>query len=245
MNSIPSPATTENNSRDDIVELDAQFGITPALVLSADAGGLTVSAIVSTYNSEEHIRGCLEDLVGQTLYRKGQLEVIVVDSGSDQNEQAVVREFQARYSRIAYIRTEEREGIYAAWNRGIRRSRGRYLTNANTDDRHRQDSLETMAKHLDEQPNVALVYGDVFVTNFKHQTFASHLRCGYHIRPDYSREMMLSGCHMGPQPMWRRSLHEQVGYFDESFRAAGDYEFWCRLAAFFPMRHRSEERRVG
>lgn len=42
---------------------------------------------------------------------------------------------------------------------------------------------------------------------------------------------MLSGCHMGPQPLWRKSIHLEHGYFDEQLAAAGDYEFWCRIAA--------------
>jgi len=31
-------------------------------------------------------------------------------------------------------------------------------------------------------------------------------------------------------PMWRRSLHDRFGYFDESYTSAGDYEFWVRCA---------------
>jgi len=29
-------------------------------------------------------------------------------------------------------------------------------------------------------------------------------------------------------PMWRKSLHKEVGYFDTSFKSAGDYDFWMR-----------------
>src|SRR5208337_1903982 len=96
---------------------------------------ILVSAIVSTYNAERFLRGCLEDLEAQTIAAR--LEIIVVDSGSHQNEQAIVEEFQRRYNNIVYIRTEERESLYAAWNRGVKAARGKYLTNANTDDRHR------------------------------------------------------------------------------------------------------------
>lgn len=197
-----------------------------------------VSAIVSTYNSESFMRGCLEDLTDQTLFTRDKLEIIVVDSASPQNEGAIVREFRERFGRrIRYIRTEKRETIYQAWNRGIKAARGRYVTNANTDDRHRSDALEVMAAALDANPGAALVYGDVFVTNFPNQTFPDHIRCGYHIRPEYSPEIMLSGCHMGPQPMWRKSLHEDLGYFSEELRSAGDYEFWCRIALRHPLLH--------
>ena len=40
---------------------------------------IKVSAIVSAYNAERFMRGCLEDLVGQTLYQQGKLEVVVFD----------------------------------------------------------------------------------------------------------------------------------------------------------------------
>ena len=35
---------------------------------------------------------------------------------------------------------------------------------------------------------------------------------------------------MGPQPMWRKSVHNRHGYFDDSLESAGDWEFWLRLA---------------
>jgi len=55
-----------------------------------------VSAIVSTYNSADFMRDCLHDLVEQTLYKKGELEIIVIDSASEQKEKAIVQEFQAK-----------------------------------------------------------------------------------------------------------------------------------------------------
>lgn len=197
-----------------------------------------ISAIVSTYNSEQFIRGCLEDLTTQTLFSAGKLEIIVIDSASPQNEGAIVGEFIERFGdRIVYMRTDARETIYQAWNRGIKAACGKYITNANTDDRHRPDAMELLAATLDVNPDVALVYGDCLVTNFPNQTFEHHVRCGYHIRPDYLPEIMLSGCHMGPQPMWRKSIHDAIGYFSDEFSSAGDYEFWCRIAIRYRMLH--------
>jgi len=199
---------------------------------------ITVSAIVSTYNSEIFMRGCLEDLTGQTLFMQGGLEIVVVDSASPQNERAIVLEFIEKYGdRVRYIRTEARETIYQAWSRGIKAAHGKYITNANTDDRHRADALERMALTLDANPDVALVYADCLVTGVPNQTFGHHIRFGYHVRPEYQQEIMLSGCHMGPQPMWRRSVHDEIGYFSEQYRSAGDYEFWCRIAAKYGMMH--------
>jgi glycosyltransferase involved in cell wall biosynthesis len=176
------------------------------------------------------MRGCLEDLVNQTLYEKGELEIIVVDSGSEQNERAVVREFQQKHRGIHYLRTERRETVYAAWNKGIKAASGRYITNANTDDRHRRDALEVMCNVLENDPDVGLVYADVIITETENETFENHTRTGQYQWPDFDRTALSVGCFIGPQPIWRKSLHTLCGYFDESFSASGDWEFWLRIA---------------
>jgi glycosyltransferase involved in cell wall biosynthesis len=192
-----------------------------------------VSAIVSTYNSERFFRGCLEDLVAQTLGDR--LEILVIDSGSQENEGAIAREFQARHPNVRYVRTE-REPLYKAWNRAIRMARGRYLTNANTDDRHHPLALETMARALEADPEIALVYADLLISETANAPFGPEHAVGAHQFVEYQLDYLLTGCFMGPQPMWRRSLHDELGYFDERFKSAGDYEFWCRVALVHPMR---------
>jgi GT2 family glycosyltransferase/glycosyltransferase involved in cell wall biosynthesis len=97
--------------------------------------------------------------------------------------------------------------------------------------------LEVLARELDQNPSIALVYADFWITGLENQEFGNHICTGYSLKPDYHPNIMLAGCHMGPQPMWRRSVHNELGYFDESFFASGDYEFWCRLALRYPMKH--------
>ena len=187
-----------------------------------------VSAIVSTYNAERFIRGCLEDLEAQTI--SDQLEIIVIDSGSSQNERRIVEEFQQRFGNIKYLRTE-REPVYQAWNRGVQLATGKYLTNANTDDRHRPDAFERMVQTLEVMPEIALVYADVLITEIENETFADCHPMGRYSWLDWDRQALLyQGCFMGPQPMWRRSVHEEYGLFDESFITSGDYEFWLRIS---------------
>ena len=197
-----------------------------------------VSAIVSTYNSEAFIRGALEDLETQTI--SDRLEIIVVDSGSEQNEEAVVREFQVRYSNIRYLRTPERETIYAAWNRGVRLASGRFLTNANTDDRHRSDALEVLARGLDRRPELGLVWADSLITAVPNETFERNSAESALRWPDFSIRQMLSFSIFGPQPMWRHSVHKSLGCFDPTYVVAGDYEFFSRVAWKFGAHHLSE-----
>lgn len=196
--------------------------------------GPLVSAIVSTYNSESFIRGCLEDLERQTIADR--LEIIVINSGSQEGEETIVREFQDKYDNIRYIKTE-REGLYAAWNRAIKVARGQYLTNANTDDRHRADAFEIMTRTLEASPDVALVWADQITTDTANASFEHCNRMGEWKWEEYSHERLKLGCCVGSQPMWRTSVHDEVGCFDETLTCAGDWDMWLRIAEKHSLKH--------
>lgn len=211
----------------------------PAPVSGSDE--IRVSAIVSTYAAEAVIEGCLEDLTAQTLFARRELEILVIDSASPQDEGHIASRYVRRHpDRIRYVRSPQREGVYMAWNRGAAMARGTYLTNANTDDRHRVDALERLADTLDEHPEAALVYGDTFITEDEGGRFETAKRVGRFAWPDYTHDAALHGCFIGPHPMWRRSVHAEVGWFNQYFRVAGDYEMWLRIAERYPFVHVKE-----
>jgi GT2 family glycosyltransferase/thioredoxin-like negative regulator of GroEL len=160
-----------------------------------------------------------------------------VDAASPEREGAIVEEFQARYKNITYVRTATRIGVYAAWNLAVKLARGRYITPFSTNDRLRPDAYEILSKSLNDHPDVSLVYGDTYLTDQPHQTFEQHRRTGVWHWPEYSYEYLLTHCTIGPHPMWRRQLHETVGYFDESYIALGDQDFWIRVGAHHGMLH--------
>ena len=209
------------------VSPSSRIDAAPGLVEPLKVSSPVVSAVVSTHASERFMRGLLEDLTSQTLADR--LEIIVVDSGSPENERGIVEEFSRRFGNIRYVRTE-RESIYAAWNRGIAMARGRYVTNANTDDRHRRDALEVMARTLDARPDVDLVYGDYYISHVANEIFEKNSGNEPFRGPEFFAPDALIEYQFGPQPVWRRSVHERIGLFDERYRIVGDYDFNIRFA---------------
>ena len=187
-----------------------------------------VSALVSTYNAERFLPGCLTSLEEQTIADR--IEIVIIDSGSSENEAAIAMSFAEEFGNVVYERTKERETLYRAWNRGLAHARGRYITNANTDDRWRQDAFEVLSSRLDERPDVALVYADSAITESPDESFESAPVVGFWRWPEFSKDALFRESCIGPHPMWRRSLHERYGAFDASFEVAGDYEWWLRIA---------------
>lgn len=187
-----------------------------------------VTAIVSVFNAARFLAGCLEDLAGQTL--GDALEIVVIDACSPQNERDIVAAYRSRLPNLVYVRLDAREGVYASWNRGVRLAQGRYLTNANADDRHRSDALEVMARALDAHPEVDFVYGDSLVGVRENETYEANRGEQILRFPTFFAPATLLYSQLGPQPLWRKTAHEKTGFFDEEYRACADWDFNIRLA---------------
>jgi glycosyltransferase involved in cell wall biosynthesis len=194
------------------------------------------SAIVSVYNGEKFFQGRLENLLAQTAWSAGELEIIIVNSGSKQGEDGIARQYMAKGVPFIYIKSL-REPLYVAWNRAISAATGDYIIPANVDDRLHPVAVEKLAEYLDMHDNIDLVYADSYVTDTENATWESYRlssRPPYLGRlewPQFEPKRLLDHYYLGPCPMWRRSLHLRFGLFDQSFQLAGDYEWALRLAA--------------
>lgn len=187
-----------------------------------------VSALVSTYSAAEWLPTRLDNLLEQTLADR--LQIVVINSGSPENENEIVRTYQRNHSNITYLRTQ-RENLPQAWNRGIELSTGKYLTHANTDDRLCSDALRQLVEKLEQRPDLALVYADGWETHSKKDVINWKETPTKHLvrRGEPLLRRLAARCICGPQPVWRRSLHEDYGLFDTSFEVAADWDFWLRI----------------
>lgn len=188
-----------------------------------------VSAIVSTYASEKYIRGCLDDLLEQSLYKQDELEIVVVVSGSPEGEAAVVREYQEKHENIVLLETE-RETLYGAWNTGITVARGQFITNANTDDRRHPEAYAILAEALQNDPGVDLVYAHWKVSRKENARFRQCPGDEVYRYPEFYGPLYLLHFGFSPAPMWRKNIHEDIGWFDAELKAVGDLDFNIRFA---------------
>jgi GT2 family glycosyltransferase len=99
-----------------------------------------VSAIVANWNGESDLRVCLPSLAEQTY---SNLEVVVVDGGSTDGSEVVVRQWNARW-----IDLGRNQGLAAALNAGARVAQGEYLLFLNNDMRFRRDFVERLLAGL-------------------------------------------------------------------------------------------------
>lgn len=180
---------------------------------------IDVSAIVSAYFSEEYIDSRLENLMRQSA----RPEIIVVCQQDSPEYSAAIRA-QVQYARVVIIPTEDIPTVYTAWNLGIERARGCYITNANTDDTWYPGGLERLVKALDEHPDYAIAYAYSDIEK------KGEIIGRFEWLEGGLEDLVMRGCFLGPMPVWRKSLHATYGMFDGEMHSSGDYEFWMRLA---------------
>jgi hypothetical protein len=136
-----------------------------------------------------------------------------------------------KYPNFKLVKEDEKKGVYNAWNIGIKEATTDLVTNWNIDDiRH---PINTKIKYdAIVRNNVDIAYNWYHGTTDSSVTFENLEDPRPQVLfPDEYEKYALEACLVGPDPMWKKSLHDQVGYFDyEQFNTIGDWEMWIRFA---------------
>lgn len=189
-----------------------------------------VSILTSIYKGDDYIIPFMENIVKQTAFPY--CELILMDCNSPDNEKKLVQEYLDKFDNIKYIEYDEDPGIYGAWNRGIEMAQGEYVTNANLDDKRHPQQIDKLTRILDLNPSRDLIYAYSAMSTVKNESFEELInRTGGHVKAypttEFSKENMIK-CLPGCQPIWRKSMHNEAGMFDEDYKYAGDWEMWLR-----------------
>ncbi|MFM7190415.1 MAG: family 2 glycosyl transferase, partial [Microcystaceae cyanobacterium] len=95
------------------------------------------------------------------------------------------------------------------------------------------DCLEVLANELDRDEHLDWVIGHSLVTNVDRQgSWVSDVMA--YDRTGYEQDLVyLETCYLSwVGALYRKSIHERFGYYDQSFRGAGDTEFKSRVMPF-------------
>ncbi len=192
-----------------------------------------ISLITSVFNAEEYIDQLMEDVTRQTIFND-KCEWIIINANPKEKdyEENVILKYCKKYPNIKYKRLENDPGIYAVWNKAIQMSSGDFITNINCDDRRTPDCLEKQATLLMTNEEYDLIYNDSYIVNTPNISWENinHSSTKRYNFEQFSKEAMLRGNLPHNNPMWRKTLHDKHGYFNEQYRSASDWEFWLRCS---------------
>jgi glycosyltransferase involved in cell wall biosynthesis len=184
-----------------------------------------VSVIIPSYNYAKFVPDAVESVLAQTY---STLEVIVVDDGSTDDTQEVLKNRFGDRIRILY---QENKGLPAARNTGIRNATGEFVALLDADDWWLPTKLEKQMAVMEREPAVGVVYCGSLRVNL--ETGSSYeTPCRPDVRGDVRQKLLYSNCVAGSASaaLIRRELFDKAGLFDETLKSAEDWDMWIRLS---------------
>jgi len=182
-----------------------------------------ISVVIPVFNGEKTIKETIDSVLKQTFT---DFELLVINDGSQDLTVEVVEKIQD--SRIQ-VYSYPNAGLAASRNRGIDRSTGEYIAFIDADDMWTPDKLEAQFNALKSHPEAAVAYS---WTDYIDE-YSQFLGKGGHITVNgniYPHLLLTDLLENGSNPLIRKQAFIEVGNFDESLRAAEDWDMLLRLA---------------
>lgn len=177
-----------------------------------------ISIITATFNAAEYLPRLIESIAAQ---KREDVEFLVVDGGSKDATLSILAD---RSDVVNQWISERDEGIYDAWNKGVKMARGEWVMFLGADDRLHPRALDVFTKFLDTvEDNTMIVSSLLESVDRKGRTLKT---VGEPWNWDKFRWSRLSFAH--PGMLHRRQLFEKLGGFDTQFKICGDSEFLLR-----------------
>ncbi len=197
-----------------------------------------VTVLMSTYNRPQYLAEAIESVVNQR-YQDWEL-IVLNDGGVD------VAEVVAKFAdpRIIYVPDDKNRGAARRFNQGLALARGEYVTYLGDDDLFYPNHLEVLAKALDEHPEVALAYSDLYAASSiaERKTGKRYvLDKRISVSRGFNREFMFHYNHvLHVSLMHRLEAAKRVGGFDEKVKVLIEWSLNRRLCFLYDFIHVEE-----
>lgn len=192
----------------------------------------TFSVVIPAYNAADTIQSAVGSVLAQT---HGDLEVVVVDDGSDDGTGEIVRGLKDERVKLV---AQPNGGTAVALNTAIAHSRGAFISILGADDLFLPTYLEVMERTLAAAPHAGFAYCDAWIFDRRRRR-VSRITANAPQEPPvpppadsatFLRELLKRNFVFGLATVRRPAL-DAVGPFRPHLRNRQDHEMWLRLVA--------------
>lgn len=193
-------------------------------------GSVKISVIVCTYNYARFLGDALRTLAAQS---DPNFELLIVDDGSTDHTEEVVRRFSPQFRNCKYLR-KPHTGLADSRNFGVRAASGTHLGFLDADDLWAPEYLEAMREVFETMPQAEMVCADGLNIRAGGEVTAPFFPpglppvCG----PLRSAERFLAFFPYAyiSATLFTRSVYERTGAFDTRYRFGEDDIDWFSRA---------------
>lgn len=180
---------------------------------------ISISIITATYNAEI----CLENLIKSIIIQKtNEIEFIIIDGGSKDNTLNIIKKYE---NTIDTWISEPDNGIYDAWNKGLKVAKGDWIMFLGADDILLPDAIETYITDIRNIQRDELIISSkvrmVSLTEQEIRIVGEKWNWYKHQKGKYSLAH--------PGMLHKKALFSQFGFYDTNFKICADSEFLLRV----------------
>ena len=169
------------------------------------------SIITATFNSEKTVERAVRSVMEQGIT---DIEHIIVDNCSSDNTLKIISECKSPFVKVI---SEPDNGIYDAFNKGLKAASGEVISFLNSDDYYLDAALKKISDAFEENEDAVCVHGNIQVN---HRT----------VRP-VNGFLSFGGRRIfHPAAFMRRSIFDVAGNFDAQFKITSDLDFFLRIS---------------
>ena len=215
-----------------------------------------VSVIIPTYNRALLIVPAVQSVLNQSF---NDIEIIVVDDGSTDGTQRALEPFLGK---IVSLVTENKGPAHAR-NVGMKAASGKYIAFLDSDDTYLPHKLELQVAFMEQHPDIGMVStnwssmvdGKIIETFHLRTSHPIFNRRGWRYEDVYSARNAFDflgetiPCYSGNvfksilqgpilisnTAIFRREILQEVGYQNETYANAQEYEMMVRICKRFPV----------
>ncbi len=194
-----------------------------------------ISVIIPTYNRAAYISLALNSVLEQKVPKGWGIEVIVIDDGSTDNTQEILKPYIDK-KQIHYYLTKHCGQPASPRNFGISKSSGEIIAFHDSDDLWTPNKIADQIKLFDDNTTM-LTYGQAEIIDKNGKLIKDHLIPANKLSYGEKFELLLLENAISTLTvMVKREALDKVGLFNETDEALGveDYELWLRISATFP-----------
>ena len=189
-----------------------------------------VSIIMPAYNAGATIAESIQSVLNQ-VYQYW--ELIVVDDGSKDNTSEIVNTFINKEKRVILLRLLQNGGLPNARNEGCKMARGKFIAFLDSDDLWHVDKLAMQLHFHSVHPDIEISHTDFHL--FNDQGFLKRpLKYFIDLKRHKQGQIYPRICYRNPigilTVMAKKTLLQEVGFFDASLWTMEDQDLWVRIA---------------
>jgi len=179
-----------------------------------------ISVVLPVFNAEKYVREAIRSIFSQSFTN---FELIVINDGSLDATEAILKELQAQDSRLILI-SRENKGLVASLNEGINAASGEWIARMDADDVALPQRFERQLQWL-KQTGADICGSWVQLFGTADKRILKHSQTDDAIK----MELLFGSPFAHPSVMMRAKLVKQLHY-DQAWEKAEDYDLWDRAA---------------